>query len=726
MVLSIVGKGDFGRLSSFTALDFARYELYLPLFDPKAIREKIAALPSYIKISSIHNATWVSVNHRMHPFDLSADGVIGEASYLSLLATIDLALKVNARVIVIHGATWNIYTQTKEEAFNRLASRVQPLLDRYPTISFCFETDTLWHNLYFHRRALLTCEDDFVHLDQLLEGKLKITADFEHLNISYHFSEFIASLGGEEAFLKRYSLESQKPFEIDCQKFIQNNFAHLQFGFKNHLDSFFLHFQDKIEHIHLNGSDCCNFIFDPQTTLPLIGEHLPLGFSNSKNNVSDKQDYPCILRLLRRLPEQKQIDVVLEVWMKDERDFRTISLESKKFLEDKLNFRGGIMNTENNNIGSSNNNNNNNNGSNNTTHRVFIGKREICNFGRPFIIAEIGSNHNGDLNLAKKMIDAAIAAGADCAKFQSWTKNSLFSRGVYENNAALEKDIDAYSFEAEKYRELKRYCDEKKIMFGTSVFCEKEADFFVNELNVDFIKIASMDMNNLPFLEFLSKKGKPLILSTGLSTLPEIAEAVTAITKHNQNLIILHCLSVYPDDSNKNSPRAGVGGEAENAFLQGEGINILNIDMLRNNFNYPIGFSDNTPGVFMPLAAVARGACVIEKHFTTDHHLEGWDHGISADPLEMKMISDGARAISQGLGSYQRVLSAKEKNMIPIFRRSIVTTRPLSPGHILRREDLDFKRPGTGIEPKHLGFVVGRQLKRALNSDQLLLKEDLI
>ena len=715
MVLQIVGKGDLEKLCLFAPADFERYELYLPVFDQQEILEKVAALPNHIKIGSIHNPTWVLVNGRMHPFDLSAKGVIGEASHLSLLATIELAKKLGSRVIVIHGAAWNIYTQTKEEALNRIARRVLPLIEKHKELSFCFETDILWHNLYFHRRALLACEDDFADLDQLLGGRLKICADFEHLNISYHFSEFVNSFGGEDGFLRRYGADSQKPFEIECQKFIKENYERLQAGFKKHLNSFFSRFQQKIEHIHVNGSDCCNFIFDPKTTLPLRGEHLPIGFRSEE--LQDRLDYGVVASLLNSLPSQKCIDVVLEVWMKDERDFRAISVESKKYLELKLSFRGETMNTCKLNAPA---------GAATKVSSVFIGRYELNNFGRPFIIAEIGANHNGNLELAKKMIDAAIAAGADCAKFQSWSKNSLFSRGVYQNNAALEHDIDAYALPLDTYRELKKYCDLKGIMFGTSVFSEKEADFFVDELGLEFIKVASMDVNNLPFLEYLAKKGKPIVLSTGLSTLAEIAEAVAVITKHNQQLVILHCVSVYPDNSNQNSPRAGVAGEDEAAFRAGEGLNINNIEMLRANFAYPIGFSDNTPGVFVPLAAAAKGACLIEKHFTTDHRLEGWDHGISADPVELKAIVDGTHAIRSSLGSYQRVLTAKEQNMIPIFRRSVVTTRTLPAGSVLSRADLDFKRPGTGIAPKDIGFVIGRQLKRALLNDELVRREDLV
>lgn len=357
-----------------------------------------------------------------------------------------------------------------------------------------------------------------------------------------------------------------------------------------------------------------------------------------------------------------------------------------------------------------------------TKQKVFyIRDREIRNFGKPFIIAEIGMNHNGEIELAQKTIDAAIEAGADCAKFQSWTKSSLFSRSVYQGNIALEKDIDKYSFglmdTLQAYRKLKHYCDQKDIIFSTSVFNEPEADFFIDELKMDFVKIASMDVNNLPFLEYVAKKGKPIILSTGLSTLAEIAEAVQVITKYNSQLIILHCLSVYPDA--QQGLGAGSGGELD------AGINLNNIEMLHTTFDFPVGFSDNAPGIYIPLAAVAKGACVIEKHFTLDKNMSGWDHAISADPAEMKTIVEGSRTINAALGSHSRILSTKEQNMRTVFRRSVVFGKDLPAGYTLTLQDLAFKRPGTGLEPKQYHFIVGRKLKIPVKADDLLRWEDL-
>ncbi len=716
MSLIVTGKGDFNLLPHFREDDFTHYELYLGLLD-ESTGEKIRQLPPHIKIISLHTPTWIKVNGKHYPFDLGQVDPIGKEALQALIQTIKLAKLANAKVVVVHGASYNAFLESKEEAMHRLADRVRPLLDADvadSSIKLCFETDVLWHNLYYSRRALLTGEDDF-DLLKILLPELKITADFEHLSITFHFREFIAHVGGEGEFLKRYSEVAQKKFEKDCQHFIQENFASLQEKFGHFLASFFTTFHQEIEHIHINGSDCCNYLFHPQTSLPFIGEHLPLGLKGDNiagHSVSDKLDYQIIASLLHSLPPEKRIHAVMEIWRTEPDAFLKASGESKIFLEKHLEV--GFGNVE--------------NVSKDKTrwsamrnHGIYIRDREISDYGKPFIIAEIGMNHNGDVELAKKMIDAAVEAGADCAKFQSWTKSSLFSKNVYQGNVALEKDIDVYSFgmmdTLQAYRELKAYCDRRGIIFGTSVFNEAEADFFIDELDMDFIKVASMDVNNLPFLEYLAKKGKPLVLSTGLSTLPEIAEAVHTIAKHTRKLIILHCLSVYPDA--KQGLGAGSGGELD------AGINLNNIEMLRATFGFPVGFSDNAPGTYIPLAAVTKGACVIEKHFTIDKNMAGWDHAISADVSDMKVIVEGSRTIKNALGSSQRILSSKEWNMRSVFRRSIVFSKDFPAGHVLSRADLEFKRPGTGLEPKQWSFVAGRALKRSVKADELVQLGDL-
>ena len=237
----------------------------------------------------------------------------------------------------------------------------------------------------------------------------------------------------------------------------------------------------------------------------------------------------------------------------------------------------------------------------------------IGNFEIPYVIAEIGSNHNGDMDLALRMIDAAREAGADCVKFQSWTKQSLFSKSVYRDNQALEREIDAYSVSDGELGRLSGYCREAGIHFSSTPFSLPEVDFLVEDCAAPFVKVASMDLDNHSFLQQIASRGKPVVLSTGLGTLAEIDQAVRAIEETgNRRIVLLHCVSNYPPDDSD--------------------VNLRNIDMLRDNYpDYPVGFSDHTIGTAIPLAAVARGAAVIEKHFTLDKGMEGWDHKVSAD-----------------------------------------------------------------------------------------------
>lgn len=347
---------------------------------------------------------------------------------------------------------------------------------------------------------------------------------------------------------------------------------------------------------------------------------------------------------------------------------------------------------------------------------IVIGGKTIKNYSEPYIIAEIGANHNGNIELAKKMIDIAKEKGADAVKFQSWSKDSIFSRQVYEENYFLADDyrsrtdhtlesiVEEYSLGKKEHRILKDYCDKVGITFSSTPFCEEEVDFLVDELDVDFIKVASMDLNNYPFLEYIARKGKPIILSTGLSALAEIDEAIKTIQSNgNDKIVILHCVSIYPPKD--------------------EEVNLNNIDMLRELYGYPTGYSDHTIGVAAPILSVAKGACIVEKHFTLDKNMEGWDHKVSADPYELGILVDECKKSFKMLGNYNRKVN-ESKERIEAFRRSIVATRDIKSGDIIKREDLTFKRPGTGIEPKYIGFIVGKTAKRDIKFDELLNLED--
>lgn len=347
---------------------------------------------------------------------------------------------------------------------------------------------------------------------------------------------------------------------------------------------------------------------------------------------------------------------------------------------------------------------------------VVIKQFDINNFKKPFIIAEIGANHNGDINLAKKLIDIAHNKGASCVKFQSWTKDSIFSRMVYDQNYFLSDDyrdrtdytlesiVDAYHLGKQQLSLLKNYCDEIGIIFGCTPFSNEEVDFLVNELDVDFIKIASMDLSNLPFLEYIAKKEKPVMISTGLHHLSEIDEAVRLFRRNNnEKIILLHCVSIYPPNDND--------------------LNLNNIDTLRNLYNVPIGFSDHTIGVTASILSIAKGACVIEKHFTLDNNMEGWDHAISADPCELeKIIKESNRAYKMLGNKYPKRLESTER--LNAFKRSVVASRDIDKGQVINREDLLLKRPGSGISPKNIKFIIGKRAKKKISRDELIKMED--
>ena len=340
-----------------------------------------------------------------------------------------------------------------------------------------------------------------------------------------------------------------------------------------------------------------------------------------------------------------------------------------------------------------------------------LGNREVKDFSIPYIIADIGANHNGDMNLAKKMIDSAKQCGCDAVKFQSWTPDSLVAKEEYDRNqqyndspkkhfGSLKEMVEKYYLRPEQHHELKRYCDKIGIEFCSTPFSEDEADL-LEELDVPFYKIASMDINNPRLLKHVAEKGKPIILSTGMSTLAEIENAIKTIeSEGNHQIILLHCIAIYPP-----------------AY---EDINLNNIPMLRQTFGYPVGFSDHSIGVSIPLASVSLGSCVIEKHFTLDKDMPGWDHEVSANPEEMKVIVEESRNIANALGIYRRVVNQAEEKKKLKFRRSVVAGKDLGKGHSLTIEDLAFKRPGSGIRPDEANYLIGRTLKQDIVRDELL------
>ncbi len=346
---------------------------------------------------------------------------------------------------------------------------------------------------------------------------------------------------------------------------------------------------------------------------------------------------------------------------------------------------------------------------------VELGGRAVGTGHPPYIIAEIGSNHNGDMDLCRRLIDAAAAAGADAVKFQSWTERSLIAEAEYQANpqyadkkrhfGSLREMVRAYQFTTEQHVEAKAYCDERGITFCSSVFSPEEADLLEN-LDVPFYKIASMDVVHLPLLRYVARKQRPIVLSTGMATLAEVERAVQVIRDEgNEDIVLLHCVSIYPPPY--------------------PSIHLRNLSTLQQAFDVPVGFSDHTLGTAIPIAAVALGACIIEKHFTLDKDLPGWDHAISADPDELRVLAQECKNVYQALGSSVRTVSEAEFEKRKKFRRSLVAHRSLPKGHVITEEDLDAKRPGTGISPDAMDYVLGRTLARDVDEDQVLTWDDL-
>jgi len=333
----------------------------------------------------------------------------------------------------------------------------------------------------------------------------------------------------------------------------------------------------------------------------------------------------------------------------------------------------------------------------------------------PYIIAEIGANYNGDMALCKRLIDSALDCGADAVKFQSWSKASLISKAEYARNTSyadknrhfgsLEEMVERYQFTSEQHHEVSVYCKERGISFASSPFSPEEVDL-LESLDVPCYKVASMDINHLKLLSYIGSKHRPVILSTGMATLGEIERAMSILREAGSGPIaLLHCISIYP-------PVAG-------------DIHLRNIPMLEKSFDVPVGFSDHTIGTHVPIAAVALGACIIEKHFTLDKDMDGWDHWISAAPPEMKTLVDESKIVFASLGSFVRAVSPAEMGKRLKFRRRVVLRRAMKKGEIVTDADLDFKRPGNGINPDESVYIVGRKLKRDCKFDEELEWADL-
>jgi sialic acid synthase SpsE len=319
--------------------------------------------------------------------------------------------------------------------------------------------------------------------------------------------------------------------------------------------------------------------------------------------------------------------------------------------------------------------------------------------GRCFVIAEAGVNHNGDVALAEKLIESAAAAGADAVKFQTWRTEKLVTRDAplagYQARSGTETSqfdmLKSLELPPSAFVHLKEVAHERGIVFASSPDEEESADFLAS-LDVDFIKIGSPEVTNLPFLRHVARLRRPLILSTGMSDLTEVREAVSAIRgEGNEELVLLHCVSSYP------APLA----EA----------NVRVMAALDGEFHLPVGFSDHTLGTAASLAAVALGARVLERHLTLDRALPGPDHAASLDPQQFAALVTEIREIEVSLGDGIKRVADSELDTRTTMRRVVVARRRLPAGTCVKADDVELLRAGAGVGIALLPSVLGRRLR---------------
>jgi N-acetylneuraminate synthase len=336
-----------------------------------------------------------------------------------------------------------------------------------------------------------------------------------------------------------------------------------------------------------------------------------------------------------------------------------------------------------------------------------------------FIIAEAGVNHNGSLKIAKKLIDAAVKAGADVVKFQTFRADRLVtataSRAEYQivNTGTSESQLEMLEkleLSPGIHRELFSYCQEKNIIFMSTPFDEASVDLLDN-LGMEIFKISSGEITNKPLIQHVASKMKPIILSTGMSRLGEVEKAIGWIDDiwdkldKRPQLTILHCVSNYP--------------------ARIEDVNLNAIRTMEMAFGLPIGYSDHTMGIEAAIAAIAIGARVIEKHFTLDRDMEGPDHKASLEPNELKDMVQAIRNIERAMGDGIKKPVKSEISTKKIARRSLVAARDIKAGETMLSGDILIKRPGTGIPAEFKDKIVGMQLKSDISVDSVIRWEDL-
>lgn len=328
---------------------------------------------------------------------------------------------------------------------------------------------------------------------------------------------------------------------------------------------------------------------------------------------------------------------------------------------------------------------------------------------KTFIIAEAGVNHNGSIELAKRLVDVAVDAGADAVKFQTFKADKLVSKSAqkadYQKKTTLSGEsqyemIKKLELDEDAHRELIRHCKEKQIMFLSTPFDHGSIDM-LNDFGMPIFKIPSGEITNLPYLRHVGGLGKEVILSTGMADLGEIEDALDVLMHEGvskDKITVLHATTEYPCPIDE--------------------VNLRAMQTIRDAFGVKVGYSDHTQGIEVPIAAVAMGACVIEKHFTLDRSMEGPDHKASLEPEELKTMVQSIRCINQALGDGIKKPSKSEVNNIVITRKSIVALRRINIGETFSEDNITIKRPGNGISPMRWDEVIGQVAQRNYEVDE--------
>ena len=342
-------------------------------------------------------------------------------------------------------------------------------------------------------------------------------------------------------------------------------------------------------------------------------------------------------------------------------------------------------------------------------NKIRIEDREIGQCRPCFIIAEVGVNHNGDPELAMKMVEAAAEAGADCVKFQTFRAQE-FVNDAEETYTYTSKGREVTESMLEMFQRLELKQEDFARLFEhtrelglvpLSTPTDREAVDLLDELGAEAFKIGSDDLVYTPFLEYVAAKGKPVILSTGMAGMEDVERAVAAVCgAGNEQIILLHCVSLYPTPDDQ--------------------VNLHRIAALRERFGLAVGFSDHSSGITAALGAVALGGCMVEKHFTLNRDLPGPDHWFSADPAELKELVSALRRMEAHLGAEDAALGEGEQDMASLAHRSIVASADLPAGHCIGEDDLAFRRPGTGLMPYEVDKVIGRRTRGAIAAGTML------